>query len=130
MRILVLMLSAVWMAASTAPALAQPQREEWKFDITRHIARHMRLAVPRLQWALSSDHPMRGVAVVRIVAGPGGHVKSASIIRSSGHSYVDRTVVQVVQNASPLPRVPAAGASFILPVSLDTGPFKVEYRRY
>ncbi|MGH7088673.1 MAG: energy transducer TonB family protein, partial [Stellaceae bacterium] len=78
------------------------------------------------------EHPNYGTAWVRITVARDGRVLAAAIDRSSGVGYLDRSALQMVHDASPLPPLPAdvraAQVTFSIPAKYEPGFFERLFR--
>ncbi len=96
--------------AAPAPAAAAPQTSRaasgseaparWQSRLMAHLERHKRYP------AASRQRRQEGVVHVYFTIDPGGHVQSAQIARSSGHTELDAAVLELVRRASPVPAPP------------------------
>jgi protein TonB len=82
--------------------------------VAAHLARHKRFP------AAARRRGARGNAVISFAIDPGGRVVSVSLVRSSGHTILDREAQNMVWRASPFPIAPdQRPQSFSVPVSFS-----------
>ena len=84
--------------ATGASAAVSPAK--WQARLMAHLERRKRYP------AGARQRREEGVVTVRFAIDGGGNVRSATLVRSSGHAELDDAVLALVRRASPVPAPP------------------------
>jgi protein TonB len=104
--------------ATAAPKAATGSRgvspAKWQARLMAHLERLKRYPTGARQ------RREEGIAHVRFVIDEGGNVRSAALVKSSGHAELDAAVLALVRRASPVPPPPpGAPRDIVAPVRFD-----------
>jgi len=117
--------AAAWAQVRTdqAEAVAAPRSSagtrgmspaKWQAKLMAHLERY------KLYPPAARQRREEGVVKVRFVIDDGGNVRSAQLVRSSGHADLDEAVLTLVRRASPVPAPPpGAPRDIVAPVQFN-----------